>query len=308
MPLDPQVKLVLDNLPGDLLDVRTTTPLELRKMYEDQTQLPFPAEPVAAVAERRVPGPDGELAVRVYTPEREGPHPGIVFFHGGGWVIGNLDTHDGTARKLANAAGCTVVSVDYRLAPESRFPAAAEDCYAATGWVAEHRDDLGIAAGPLAVAGDSAGGNLATVVALMARDRDGPQLGFQLLIYPVVDCDFDRPSYRDNAEGYMLTRDVMQWFWDQYVPDPTERRNPYANPLAAASLADLPPALVLTAEYDPLRDEGEAYAERLKSEGVRVDCTRYDGVIHGFFSFADLVDKGKQAIAQAGAAVREALG
>jgi acetyl esterase len=302
------VKLVLDNLPADLLDVRSTTPLELRKLYEGQTQMPFPAEPVAAVQERRVPGPDGELAVRVYTPDSEGPHPGIVFFHGGGWVIGNLDTHDGTARKLANAAGCSVVSVDYRLAPESPFPAAAEDCYAATAWVAENRADLGVGPGPLAVAGDSAGGNLASVVALMARDRSGPELGFQLLLYPVIDCDFDRPSYRDNAEGYMLTRDVMQWFWDQYVPDPAERRNTYVNPLAAASLADLPPALVLTAEYDPLRDEGEAYAERLKSEGVDVTCTRYDGVIHGFFSFADFLDKGKAAVKQAGDAVRGAIG
>ncbi len=308
MPLDPQVKLVLDNLPADLLDVSSTTPLELRKLYEGRTQTPFPAEPVAAVRERSVPGPDGEVPVRIYTPDGDGPHPGIVFFHGGGWVIGNLDTHDGTVRKLANAAGCTIVSVDYRLAPENRFPAAAEDCYAATRWVAETCSDLGIAPGRLAVAGDSAGGNLASVVALMARDRAGPELGFQLLLYPMIDCDFDRPSYLDNAEGYMLTRDVVRWFWDQYVPDPAERRNPYVNPLAAPSLVELPPALVLTAEYDPLRDEGEAYAERLRSEGGDVTCTRYDGVIHGFFSFADFLDKGKEAVKQAGDAVRAALG
>jgi len=309
MPLDPQAKLILDNLPEDLLDVRRTTPLELRALYAEQSQLPFPAEPVADVVDREVAGPAGPVPVRIYTPQAEGPHPAVVFFHGGGWVIGNLDTHDGTARKLANAAGAVVVSVDYRLAPEHPYPAAAEDCYAATCWVAEHGPaELSMAPGRLAVAGDSAGGNLAAVVALMARDRGGPALAFQLLVYPVTDPDFERASYRENAEGYLLTRDVMQWFWDQYVPESTRRHDPYAAPLRAPDLSGLPPALVVTAEYDPLRDEGEAYARRLEEAGVRVRCRHYPGMIHGFLSFADVVDQGKEAVAEAGTALRAAFG
>jgi len=309
MPLDPQARLILDNLPEDLLDVRRTTPLELRTLYAEQSQLPFPAEPVADVAEREIPGPAGPVPVRIYTPEGEEPRPAVVFFHGGGWVIGNLDTHDGTARKLANAAGAVVVSVDYRLAPEHPYPAAAEDCYAATRWVAEHgAAELGVARGRLAVAGDSAGGNLAAVVSLMARDRGGPALAFQLLVYPVTDPDFERASYRENAEGYLLTRDVMEWFWDQYVPEAERRHDPYAAPLRAPDLSGLPPALVVTAEYDPLRDEGEAYARRLEEAGVRVRCRRYPGMIHGFLSFADVVDQGKEAVAEAGTALRAAFG
>jgi len=309
MPLDPQARLILDNLPEDLLDVRRTTPLELRTLYAEQSQLPFPAEPVADVAEREIPGPAGPVPVRIYTPEGEEPRPAVVFFHGGGWVIGNLDTHDGTARKLANAAGAVVVSVDYRLAPEHPYPAAAEDCYAATRWVAEHgAAELGVAPGRLAVAGDSAGGNLAAVVSLMARDRGGPALAFQLLVYPVTDPDFERASYRENAEGYLLTRDVMEWFWDQYVPEAERRHDPYAAPLRAPDLSGLPPALVVTAEYDPLRDEGEAYARRLEEAGVRVRCRRYPGMIHGFLSFADVVDQGKEAVAEAGTALRAAFG
>ncbi len=306
MPLDPQAKLVLDNLPSGLLDVHSTTPIELRKLYENSTELPFPAEPVARVEERSAPGPAGNVPVRVYAPDADAAGPPVVFLHGGGWVIGNLDTHDGAARKLANASGCTVVSVDYRLAPENPFPAAAEDCYAAAQWVSDHAEQLGARPGPIALVGDSAGGNLAAVTALMARDRSGPEVAQQVLVYPVIDCDFERPSFLENAEGYLLTRDVMMWFWDQYVPDESRRRDPYVRPLSA-DLAGLPPALVITAEYDPLRDEGEAYAESLQAAGVKVTCTRYDGMIHGFFSFADFVDKAKEAMGQAGAALRGAL-
>jgi acetyl esterase len=308
MPVDPQVKLVLDSLPDDLFDIETLPPAELRKMYEGQNTLPFPKQPVACVENRRIPGPGGDLPVRIYTPERDAPGPAVAFFHGGGWVIGSLETHDGTARKLCHATGCVVVSVDYRLAPESGFPAAAEDCLAAARWIAANAGSIGARPGPIAVAGDSAGGNLAAVVSLMARDRGGPEIGFQLLIYPVVDCDFERPSYIENADGYLLTRDVMRWFWNQYVPEPGDRRNSYVNPLASDDLADLPPALVLTAEFDPLRDEGEAYAAALKAAGVPVTATRYDGMIHGFFSFADFVDAGKRAIAQSAEALRAAIG
>ena len=300
MPLDPQIRLVLDNLPDNLFDVHTTTPQELRKLYAEQTTIPiFPKEPVARVEERSIPGPAGEISVRIYAPERSAERPPLVFFHGGGWVIGNLDTHDGKVRKLANATERSVVSVDYRLAPEAPFPAAAEDCFAALRWVDGNRGIVGAGVGAPAVAGDSAGGNLAAAVSLMARDRGGPALGFQLLIYPIVDCDFDRPSYTENADGYMLTRDVMMWFWDQYVPDAAGRSDPYVNVLASEDLSGLPPTHVITAEYDPLRDEGEAYAARLEAAGVPVTHTRYDGMIHGFLSFADFVDKAKQALAEA---------
>jgi acetyl esterase len=305
MPLDPQARLVLDNLPADLLDVRSKTPAELRALYLSQSTL-VPGEPVARVQERRIPGPGGEIALRIYTPDGDGPRPGIVFFHGGGWVIGGLDTHDGTARKLANASGCAVLSVDYRLAPEHRFPAAAEDCHAALAWTAANAGELGLRPDALAVAGDSAGGNLAAVTALVARER-GPALHFQLLVYPVTAPDFDTPSYRDNAQGYLLTRDTMRWFWDQYAPEPAQRAHPWAAPLLAPDLAGLPPALVITAEYDPLRDEGEAYARRLRAAGVSAELRRYDGMIHGFFSFADVLQQGKRAVEDAGAALRAAL-
>jgi len=306
VPLDPQVRLVLDNLPPGLLDVRSRSVADLRALYEGQ-RMPFPAEPVAKVEERALPGPAGAIRVRVYTPEVEGAPPALLYFHGGGWVMCNLDTHDGSVRKLANASGCMVVSVDYRLAPEHPFPAGLEDCYAATRWVAEHARSLGARPGPLAVAGDSAGGNLAAAVALLARERGGPELALQLLVYPITDCDFERPSYRENGEGFLLTRDATAWFWDQYAPDAADRRDPLAAPMAAADLSGLAPACVITAEYDPLRDEAEAYAARLREAGVPVTCTRYDGMIHGFFSYADFVDKGRLAVAQAGAALRAAF-
>ena len=225
-----------------------------------------------------------------------------MYFHGGGWVIGSLETHDGTCRELAAGAGCVVVSVDYRLAPEHRYPAAAEDCYAATRWCAEHAAELAIDARRIAVGGDSAGGNLAAVVAQMARDRGGPGLVLQLLVYPVTDHDFGTASYRDNAAGYLLTAADMRWFWGHYLGDDTARgAEPYASPLRAASLAGLPPALVITAELDPLRDEGEAYARALEAAGVAAKLHRYDGMIHGFFGMSAIMD-------QAVAAVREATG
>ena len=307
MPLDPQVKLVLDNLPPGLLDVRRGGVADLRALYADRP-MPFPAEPVARVEDRTLPGPAGGIPVRVYRPEAAGTPPALVYFHGGGWVMCNLDTHDGSVRKLANASGCLVVSVDYRLAPEHPFPAALEDCYAATRWVAAHARSLGARPGPLAVAGDSAGGNLAAAVALLARERGGPELALQLLVYPITDCDLDRPSYRENGEGFLLTRDATAWFWEQYVPDAAARRNPLAAPMAAEDLSGLPPACVITAEYDPLRDEAEAYAARLREAGVPVTCTRYPGMIHGFLAYADFVDGGRRAVAEAGAALREAFG
>ena len=201
-------------------------------------------------------------------------------------------------------AECLVVSVDYRLAPEHPFPAAPEDCYAATAWLAEHCAELGGDPARLAVGGDSAGGNLAAAVALMARERGGPPLAHQLLIYPVTDYAFDTASYRENAEGYMLTLPLMEWFWNHYLADPAQGDNELASPLRAASLAQLPPATVITAEFDPLRDEGEAYAQRLSDAGVKTEMTRYDGVFHGFFGMGAAIDKAKQAVDEACTALR----
>ena len=238
--------------------------------------------PVASVTDRTVPGPAGEIPVRVYTPAGEGPLPVVLFFHGGGWVIGDLEIVDRPCRQLADAAGAIVVSVDYRLAPEHVYPAAFDDCYAATAWVAEHAGEIGADAGRLAVAGDSAGGNLAAAVSLAARDRGGPAIAAQLLIYPVTDFSFGTPSYTENRDGYILTRSSMIWFWAHYLGAQELDKDPYACPLRADSLAGLPAAYVATSEFDPLRDEGEAYAAALEQAGVPVTAKRFDGQLHGF--------------------------
>jgi len=306
MPLHPQLVPLAEGMSGpDAVKMSDMTPDEARASYLALAGLFGPGENVGAVADRTVPGPEGEIPVRVYTPsDVDGPAPVVVFYHGGGWVIGDLDSHDRECRAICNRARCIVVSVHYRLAPEAPFPAAFDDAVAALDWVGANAAAVGGDPARIAVAGDSAGGNLAAAVSLMARDLGGPAVGFQLLIYPIVDCDFDRPSYTENADGYMLTRDVMMWFWDQYVPDTARRSDPYVNVLATEDLRGLPPTHVITAEYDPLRDEGEAYAARLEAAGVPVTHTRYDGMIHGFLSFADFVDVGKQALTEAAAALQ----
>ncbi len=309
MPLDPQARFVLDQLAAlGGPPLHELAPTAARAAF-DRLRSPAPGEPVERIEERSVPGPDGDaIAVRLYAPaDAARLGPALVYFHGGGWVIGNLDTHDNLCRALANRSGARVVSVDYRLAPESPWPAAPEDCYAVVRHLAERGAALGIDGSRLAVGGDSAGGNLAAVVALMARDRSGPALRHQLLLYPVVDHDFDRPSYSENADGYFLTRDAMRWFWDQYVADPARRHEAYASPLRAEKLEGLPAATVLTAEFDPLRDEGEAYAERLRGAGVTTTATRYDGQIHGFVSLLDVFDAGRRAVDQIGATLRTAF-
>jgi len=307
MPLDPGLKLVLDQLaatPGPQLH---ELPVAEARAFFEQMQLPRPEVKIAEVEDRKIPGPSGALSVRIYRPQAQKPLPALVYFHGGGWVIGSLETHDGSCRDLANRIGCVVVSVDYRLAPEARYPAAAEDCYAATQWVAENAKTLGVDAARIGIGGDSAGGNLTAAVALMARDRGGPALRHQLLIYPVTDADFGRASYRENAEGYLLTTKAMEWFWGHYVPDPVQRQEAYAAPLRAKDLAGLPPAFVLTAVYDPLRDEGEAYAKRLQQAGVPTRLQRYDGAIHGFFAMGLLSQVARTALDDAVAEARKAL-
>jgi acetyl esterase len=269
---------------------------------------PIPPPAIYRVEDRHIPGADGNVAARVYTPEGNPPMGVLVYFHGGGFVLGDLESHDRVCRALANQAGCVVVSVDYRLAPEHVFPAGAEDCYAATKWVAENAASLGADGARLAVGGDSAGGNLAAVVSMMARDRGGPAINFQLLMYPVTDCALDTPSQKEfAADGYVLSRGDMEWFWKNYCDTIAEKNNPYACPFRAKDLKNLPPALVLTASHDPLRDEGERFAERLIAAGVKTTCTRYEGVTHGFVSFADTLDKGKEGQRQAADALRVAF-
>lgn len=257
---------------------------------------------------RQIAGPDGtSLRVRIYWPHGDGPFAACLYFHGGGWVLNSIDTHDDLVQRLAHAARCVFVSVDYRLAPETRYPGAVEDSYAALNWVARAAAELGIDPDRIGVGGDSAGGNLAAALCLMARDRGGPRIACQYLIYPITDCDFDRPSYHENADGYFLTRSQMEWFWNHYVPQPEQRTEPYASPLRAASLAGLPPALVLTAEFDPLRDEGEAYATALQQAGVPARLIRYDGMIHAFLKRVDQFDRAVTAIQQIGTSLQELM-
>jgi acetyl esterase/lipase len=308
MPLDPQAQKIVDALAAlNLKPVEESTPDEARESMRSRTAALGPVEDVAATADHRVPVAGGEIAVRVYSPGEAGPHPALVFFHGGGWVIGDLTTHDGICRSLTNAARCVVASVDYRLAPEHRYPVAAEDSYAAFRWVLGHAAALGVDPRRVAVGGDSAGGNLATVVSLMARDRGTPLPIFQALVYPVTDCDLDTASYRENATGYVLTREGMRWFFRHYLAREEQGREPYAAPLRAASLAGLPPALVQTAECDPLRDEGEAYAARLRDAGVPVTFTRYSGMFHGFLRMTNILDKARAARDEIAGALRKAF-
>jgi acetyl esterase len=244
----------------------------------------------------------------VYQPEGDAPLPVLVFFHGGGWVIGDVESYDATCRQLANTSGCVLVSVEYRRAPEHKYPAAADDAYAATVYVAAHADEFGGDASRLAVGGDSAGGNLAAVVAQMARDRGGPAIAFQLMVYPVTDYSFETASYSENAEGYLLTTEAMRWFWGHYLSTADDGKQPYASPLRAADLRNLPPAHIVTAEFDPLRDEGEAYAAALAKAGVKATFHRYDGMIHGFFQWSPMIPQSRALIEECGAALREALG
>lgn len=265
-------------------------------------------EEVESIDDQIIPGPDGDLELRTYTPEGADPYGALVYFHGGGWVVGTTDTYQVPCRALANATGCKVFAPTYRMAPEYRYPAAAEDCYATFSWIAANAERLGVDPTKIVIGGDSAGGNLAAAVSLMARDRSGPTPAFQLLIYPVTDHDLETASYRAYAEGYVLEKEAMRWFWDHYVPDVATRDEPYASPLRAPDLSGLPPALVITAECDVLCDEGEAYAARLEADGVEVTLSRHEGTIHGFMHpFAGPLPDGAAGLADAASAVKAAL-
>jgi acetyl esterase len=279
------------------------TPVEARTLALPP-ELAGPERALHHVENRTVPGPGGPIAVRVYTPTAADPLPGLVFFHGGGFVIGTLDSADRPCRELAHLAGRVIVSVDYRLAPEHPFPAAVDDACAATKYVLEHAGEFGVDAGQVAIGGESAGANLAAVTALKLR-RSVPALAFQLLIYPQVDFADASPSMQEFAAGHFITSELLAYFDRHYLGPAVDRRHPDASPLNA-ELHGLPPTFVITAECDPLRDQGEAYAHKLKQAGVPVRLKRYDGMIHPFFSLAGIIDGGKQTIADAAAALREA--
>lgn len=307
MSVDPVVAAILaQNAEAGAPPMSSLSPADARAAYLAM-QAPALELTLAKVEDRTIDGPEGPIGIRIYTPEGPGPFPLHVHYHGGGWVIGDLDTHDRDCRTLAREAGCIVVAVDYRLAPGHPFPAAPEDCYAATCWAADHAESLGARSGAITVGGDSAGGNLAAVVCLMAKARGGPHIALQLLIYPVTDHDFTLPSYTENGEGYLLTLETMQWFWDLYCP--LEQRDDWrACPSKAASLEGLPEAVIMTAQYDPLRDEGHAYGDALKAAGVPVTVKCFDGMIHSFFSLAHLIPAAQDAVTMAVDALRRAHG
>jgi acetyl esterase len=288
MPLTPEAQNYLDVHKASGTPMESVSPVEARALV---APLKTKKEEVSEIRDIWIAGPESELAALVYSPlsaeDREDLLPIIVFFHGGGWVVGSLKSHDAMCRRLANAADAIVLSVDYRLAPEAKYPAAAEDCYAATVWASKFIENFGGDPSRLVVCGDSAGGNLAAVVALMARDRGGPAIAGQVLLYPITDHNFDTQSHKQNGSGYFLTTETMKWFWKHYLATPEQGAEPYASPLRA-DLQGLPPAIVLTAEYDPLRDEANAYATKLQEAGVTVRRIACMGHVHGFLRRLDV--------------------
>ena len=288
MPLTPEAQNYLNVHKASGTPMESVSPVEARALV---APLKTKKEEVSEIRDIWIAGPESELAALVYSPlsadGREDLLPVIVFFHGGGWVVGSLKSHDAMCRRLSNAAEAIVLSVDYRLAPEAKYPAAAEDCYAATVWASKFIENFGGDPSRLVVCGDSAGGNLAAVVALMARDRGGPPIAGQVLLYPITDHNFDTKSYKENGSGYFLTTETMKWFWKHYLATPEQGAEPYASPLRG-DLKGLPPAIVLTAEYDPLRDEANAYASKLQEAGVAVRRIACMGHVHGFLRRLDV--------------------
>jgi acetyl esterase len=307
MALDPQAKIVLDYLAT--LGQPEISRLSVQEARALARKRSLPAGPAADVSERRMSTGATDLRLRIYKPQSaHGELGGLLFFHGGGFVTGDLEGHDALCRQLALGAGCAVVSVDYRLAPEHKFPCAVDDAYAATCWVHEHAEELGIDRRRLGVAGDSAGGSLAAVVARLAKEQRNPTLLFQLLLYPVTDLrSFDTESYLQNATGMFLTRDAMRWFAQHYLSSDQDANDSRASPLCAQDLSGMPPALIVIGTHDPLRDEGGAYAELLASAQNQVKLLCYPGMIHGFVSMYAFLDKGREALRECTNAVSAAL-
>jgi acetyl esterase len=301
--LNPQVQALLERVARSPLPAyHTVSPFVARRIYRDTRAALAPKSPevpeVRLLALR-------DYAIRLYRPVRDATLPALVYFHGGGWTIGDLDTHDVLCRQLALSARCAVFSVDYRLAPEHPFPAAVEDCFAATRYVAEHAAELRVHG--IAVGGDSAGGNLAATVSLLARDAGGPAIAFQLLIYPATDQHCASASHERNGQGYLLTRDAIDYFRRNYLPQEKQWADWRASPLLAPSHANLPPALVVTAGYDPLVDEGRAYAQKLRAAGVEVEYREYADMVHGFVLFGGVLDTANAAVSECAAALRRAF-
>jgi acetyl esterase len=309
MPLEPQIKAILDQATAAKAPpLSSMSPGQAREAFRAML-VSFGGTPplVAKSEDLAIDGPAGHIGLRIYTPEGKGPFPALVFFHGGGWVLGDLESHDALCRALTDEARCVTVAVDYRRAPENKFPAAAEDCYTAALWVVNNGAAINVNRTHLAVGGDSAGGNLAAAVTLMARDRDEPRICYQLLMYPALDSSLETRSMSEFADGYLLTRADMTWFWGHYLAADADRSNPYVCPSAAKDLTGLPRAMVITAEFDPLRDEGQAYAQRLDAAKVPVVHTQFKGVTHGFMSMASFLDTGRKAISEAAAGLRSAF-
>jgi acetyl esterase len=311
MPLHPQVeefrkkRIVLNLAPNS-----EVSPEQARANSRTwRSAIPADLEPVGKISDRTIPGPESELPIRIYRPDSPGPHPLLMLFHGGGWLIGDLDHEDPSARRMCNQVNAVVVSIDYRLAPETRFPGAPEDCYAGLLWAVENIDQLGIDATNIAVTGTSAGGNLAAAVAQMARDRGGPTIKHQTLFCPVIDYDFDRPSYTAHSDSFALTEDSMRFFWKQYLGTNAESNghNPYASPIRAESLAGLPDATIITPEFDPLIDEAVDYANALKQAGVDVTYTQYEGMAHAFNELIGIFDAARVAVDEASARIRSSF-
>lgn len=308
MTLDPQVKMLLDGMAAaGGTPMSLMSPAEARAMY---VALKDPLEvPIGKVDAQTVPGPAGEIPVRLYTPVAAGGGalPVLVYFHGGGWVIGDLDTHDALCRTLANESGCKVMAVDYRLAPEHKCPGAVEDAYAAVEWVERQGAQVGIDVNAIAVGGDSAGGNLAAIVCQLAAARKGPKIRHQLLLYPVTDTDTNTGSYGAFGAGFFLEKATMEWFFDHYLDGEVAKDSPMIAPLKAPDLSGLPAAYVVTAGHDVLRDEGKAYADALSAAGVDVTYIDYPTMIHGFFNLQGMVDASRPAVVAAGKAVGAVL-
>ena len=305
MPLDPQAQAYLEQFKQMGIDYASLSSTTARTMHAQMLSVRPPGEAVANVEDRLIPGPAGQIPIRIYTPRGSGPFPVLVFLPTGAWVLGTLEIQDPLCRRITNRAGCLVVSINYRLAPENPFPAALEDCYAATQWVAAHAAELGGDPSRIAIGGDSAGGNMATVVTLLARDRSGPKLAFQLLLFPATDFTFSTPVMQEPSEGYNVTKEEMLWIRKNYVPNEADWTNPLASPLFAPDLSNLPPALIITAEYDQLRDEGELYAKRLQEAGVPAKVSRYNGMIHDFHDLFE--EPGNRVVDEIAAALRAAF-